>query len=229
MTRLNKSHIMSHFVSGLPVQIGDLMFSSCTVRLVKRPHPVFKFALAKAEFRDLHSRNAEDAAFAFMAIKTVEDALAVFSFYGRFALEEKLVGFTEIQRWIRAAWRFRMASLEEIKSWSEELSSYGRGTQFDPYASELRNLLVFSPPVTISLADPPHLSFEYPDDIRHCLRIVLHLEKLQGIQHRFCALDDCRKPFRMKGGIEKKFCSYDCGHKAAVRASRKRAKKGIKA
>jgi len=50
-------------------------------------------------------------------------------------------------------------------------------------------------------------------------------EKLSGIEFRWCARGDCDKMFRKETGHDKIYCSTECAHLMAVRASRARANK----
>jgi hypothetical protein len=161
-----------------------------------------------------------------MSIRTYDDALGVLSVYGPFH-HDNFESFAYIQHFVRAAWKLRTGSMSDVQRWYKIMPV----NEGDPIPAELRDvypgimtLTVASPDVQIQLKDPPRLEFMPPDNILGALLIVLHLEKLQGIQHKFCALPDCRKPFQLEGDKDKKFCSYDCSHKSAVRASRQRAK-----
>lgn len=236
MKRQHKSHNMSHFLLGAPVKIFPLSVDrGVVVRPVTAPELGFKSERVKSreDFKKESEpfeveRDAEKAAEAFMSIQTFEDALAVFSVYGPLyeyspSEDSNFVSFEEIQKWIRASWKMRTAGISDLMRWWEAAAN----KPYDSVPEELRDALSLTLGIVdmhIRLVDPPILEINSADDIMRSLFIVLHLEKLEGIRHKYCALPDCRKPFELKGDKDRKFCSYDCSHKAAVRASRKRAK-----
>jgi hypothetical protein len=210
---------MSHFLLGLPVEIIGLASLARIVRPVTTPELGFKFEMAEPQ--EWFSRDVEKAVEAFMSIRTFEDALAVFSVYGPLIQEREFMSFEEVEVWVRGAWNVRTATLSDIIRWHKAKTSEEGAMEV---VSAEDTLTMFSPNVQIELKDPPRLQFTVAKDIICALMIVLHLEKLQGIRHKYCALPDCRKPFELKGDKDRKFCSYDCSHKSAVRASRQRAK-----
>jgi len=224
---------MSHFLLGVPIEMTELLVNEGeTVIPITKPELGFRFEIDKSRAFGLFVRDSEKAAEAFMAIKTYEDALGVFSVYGAFMdwplRGPNVVSFDEVQNVVRAAWKVRTATLNEIKSWHKQRWFVYANTPVPPEFADvwpgIMTLTNVPASLWISLADPPRLEFIPPDNILEALINLLHLEKLQGIRHRYCALPDCRKPFQLKGDIDRKFCSYDCGHKSAVRASRQRAK-----
>lgn len=54
---------------------------------------------------------------------------------------------------------------------------------------------------------------------------TIQLDHVRNAKFIFCARKDCRKPFEVKTGHPRKFCSPYCGHLEAVRAMRARQKK----
>lgn len=226
---------MSHFLLGVPVEMPSLTLSlRSIVAPVRKPTPGFRFITRPIRsLDDLVHRDIEKAVEAFMSIKTYEDALAVFSVYGALSgppvKGPNIATFAKVQNLVRAAWRVRTAGLKEIMEWHEQdwyrYADAALPAEFVDVWPGLMSLTVSPATLWISLDDPPGLEFAPPANILEAVIDVLHLEKLQGVRHKYCALPDCRKPFEVRGDKERKFCSYECSHKSAVRASRQRAKK----
>jgi hypothetical protein len=53
----------------------------------------------------------------------------------------------------------------------------------------------------------------------------IQIDKLNGVEFRYCARPDCRKPYKIESRHKRVYCSTDCAHYMAVKASRKRADK----
>lgn len=66
--------------------------------------------------------------------------------------------------------------------------------------------------------------FAEPGDCRTAIQYTITLEHLSGAKFGICEQPDCRIPFPFKSGHQRKYCSPECAHLMAVRASRKRAK-----
>jgi len=217
---------MSHFLFGVPIEISELDGPAWMVQPITTPELGFKFKTMERK-GEWVQRDIEKAAEAFMAIKTYEDALAVFSVYGPLFQDHEFTSFELVKKYVRAAWNVRTASLSDITRVYKSRLQEGDHPDMRRLETIEDGLTAFEPTVTIRLEDPPRLQIRPPsccEDLMGALIVILHLELLQGIRHKFCSLDDCRKPFQLKGDTDKKFCSYDCGHKSAVRASRQRAK-----
>ncbi len=71
---------------------------------------------------------------------------------------------------------------------------------------------------------PPTFVHETYAGIEACCAQVF-FEKLSGVEFRWCARADCDEMFRKETGHDKIYCTSDCAHLAAVRASRARASK----
>jgi hypothetical protein len=79
------------------------------------------------------------------------------------------------------------------------------------------------------------LSFEARNEFPHFVRRVstcrdaivatITFDMVQGSKFRFCALKDCRAPFKLESGHKKKFCCQYHAHLASVRRNRKLAAK----
>ncbi len=65
---------------------------------------------------------------------------------------------------------------------------------------------------------------EATSGIEACFAQVF-FELLSGVKFRWCARADCDEMFRKETGHDKIYCTPDCAHLAAVRASRARASK----
>jgi hypothetical protein len=62
-------------------------------------------------------------------------------------------------------------------------------------------------------------------ELRSALGAVIasiQIDKLRGLEFRYCARPDCRKVFQLEGRRDRIYCSMDCGHYMAVKNSRKR-------
>jgi hypothetical protein len=224
--RQHKLHLMSHYIGGLPVQRPTLSVAEgWRVRMVKRPELGFKFSFVYGEEDSAWERDAAEATDSFLKIETPEQALAVLTAYGPLDLEHDYFSFRKIQSWQRGVWQIRTSSVKELEQIRKRIQD-SSDKSLDDRERMILFTLLWPPNVRIHLFDPPSLSFGDANDLITAIKIVLHLEKLQGIRHRFCSLPSCNKPFALMGNREQKYCSYECSHKAAVRASRKRAKEG---
>lgn len=204
--------------------------------MVKRPALGFKFSFVYRPNDSFWTRDAQEATRLFLDIKTPEQALSVFTVFGPMDEEKPYLSFEEVQLWVKAARRIQIATMKEIQELrTQVLPSARTKSDLEKKLGDLEKklgdwrqlgcLLDLPPTVEVPLEDPLKLEFEL-GGLEDAIKAVLYLEKLQGIQHRFCALPDCRNLFASKSGRQQKFCSYDCSHKAAVRASRKRAREG---
>ena len=56
-------------------------------------------------------------------------------------------------------------------------------------------------------------------------KVSLPPSVLSGVEFRWCARPDCNQMFRKETGHDKIYCSPECAHLTAVRASRARLNK----
>jgi hypothetical protein len=159
---------------------------------------------------------------AFMAVREPEDAL---TFVNRFG-DPSMSGlgaitfrdFKDLQNMVRIATR------TPLSEWPpKDLSIESAGVRY-LVSPEMGGHLVLNPWRLELRWDmtPPVLVHQTYAGIEACCAQVF-FEKLSGVEFRWCARADCGTMFRKETGHDKIYCTPDCAHLAAVRASRARA------
>ena len=222
-------------MGSLPVEQPNLhVFEDYEVELIRKPELGYSFGYVEPKSSFAKSYATQVAAESFLKITTPEEGLAFFTIYGPMVSNEvddgsnpkypggqtEWLTFRDVQRWQKNVWRLRTATPLELKH-------VANIAQIPAKLGDILNLryLIEPPRVEIPLDPPLRLAFNSARDIAEALRLTLQIERLQGIRSQFCALPDCATPFKFSGNRLHKYCSMDCAHKAAVRASRERAKK----
>ncbi len=70
-------------------------------------------------------------------------------------------------------------------------------------------------------ADPPHLAVTTSSAL-DAIGVLIKLDKLQGIEYKWCERSDCPNSYRIETRHKRKYCSPECAHIVAVRNSRAR-------
>jgi hypothetical protein len=218
--RYKKSHLMSHFVGTIPV-VGVLHSAHGTwVRLTPGQDPEFRFGFTYREEDSSSDCDPYAARDAFMRIRTSEEALILFRAYGVFD-ERESVTFSEVMRWRGFLEQMQLC---DVNSWRSLREPQLAPTQRSRTHTQRMVGRVLKPPalrIPLPHGDDPLTAYVDCGSVLEAAVLCLYLDKLQGVQSLRCERPDCRAIF-MKSHARQKYCSPECGHKQAVRSSRKR-------
>jgi hypothetical protein len=159
---------------------------------------------------------------AFMAVREPEDALAFVNHFGDPSIGDwgaiTFSDFRALQNVVRIVMR------TPLSEWPPKDLSIERSGIRDMVVNEHGALFGVNPWRISLLWDmtPPVFVHETYAGIEACCAQVF-FEKLSGVEFRWCARADCGAMFRKETGHDKIYCTPDCAHLAAVRASRARA------
>jgi hypothetical protein len=159
---------------------------------------------------------------AFMAVREPEDALTFVNRFGDPSISNlgsiTFSDFRALQNVLRIAMR------TPLSEWPPKDLSIERSDMRVMVVNESGVLLGVNPWRLSLLWDmtPPVFVHETYAGIEACCAQVF-FEKLSGVEFRWCARADCGAMFRKETGHDKIYCTPDCAHLAAVRASRARA------
>jgi hypothetical protein len=159
---------------------------------------------------------------AFMAVGEPEDALTFLNRFGCPAVNDfGEITFSEFRTLQNVV---RTAALTPLSEWPPKDLSVEREDMTYMVVHE-RGASFHVNPWRLSLRwDMTPFAFVHETyiGIEACCAQVF-FEKLSGVEFRWCARPDCNEMFRKQTGHDKIYCTPECAHLAAVRASRARA------
>jgi hypothetical protein len=120
----------------------------------------------------------------------------------------------------------RTAALTPLSEWPPKELSIERSGMREMVVDEKGALFSVNPSRLSLRWDTATFRFVHETNvgIEACCAQVF-FEKLSGVEFRWCARADCSAMFRKETGHNKIYCTTECAHLAAVRASRARASK----
>jgi hypothetical protein len=203
---------MSHIkLPSAPVAV--LKRSTGTSKWVMQPSKKGSDTLLKRIDLDYRSRpipfGGREYFDAFMAVREPKDALAFVNHFGSPA--------AEISKWGKITFSEFQALQELIRTVASTPLS-----EWPP-----KQLPIGLNPERLSLRwDTIPFTFVHETDmgVEACCAQVF-FEKLSGVEFRWCSRPDCSQMFRKETGHDKIYCSSECAHLMAVRASRARSNK----
>jgi hypothetical protein len=111
--------------------------------------------------------------------------------------------------------RFIMAPLRD---WNDIAEEYPQDWCFHFFAEPFVYLQIFLEPDAVQGVVRCHSGLS-------AIGALVTLEKVLGLEFRFCARTDCKQLYQVESRHFRKFCSSECAHLEAVRNSRSRKQK----
>jgi hypothetical protein len=221
----------------LPIAASLEVREEWQVSITKAKDPEFVFTRSRQ--RAYRAEDSFEARKAFLAVKTIDEALRFFEYYGPLQYKKPREGGSKKDR-----------SLEpETVRWSQFLSvqaDFHLALMAEGIPSERAALyrFVFGQPLIVEVgfrAVQPDTNLrgartdEIDDaaitpcfDVIDALRATIFLSRRQGFRWRRCARPDCANLFEHTTKHQRLYCSPECAHLQAVRSYNASHKPGAK-